>query len=67
MTGLLEGAPDRLGLCNIADEIDMRDTTRFRPRWRFCRPALHRRSHGHPQNLSRNEKYVFRPVADLCK
>ncbi|MGY4371284.1 Mrp family chromosome partitioning ATPase [Bradyrhizobium sp. LB1.3] len=56
VTGLLEGAPDRLGRAEIGDDIDMRDAARFRPRWRFCRPALHRRSHGHSRNLSRNQK-----------
>ncbi|MGY3409476.1 hypothetical protein ACVWZV_005589 [Bradyrhizobium sp. GM5.1] len=47
MTGLLEGAPDGLGRAEIGHDIDMRDATRFRLRWQFCRPALHRRSHGH--------------------
>ncbi|MHC2609136.1 hypothetical protein ACVMGF_000209 [Bradyrhizobium diazoefficiens] len=58
VAALLEGAPDRLGLIEIGDDVDLRDTARFRPRWRFCRPALHRRSHGHSRNLSRNQKYA---------
>ena len=56
VTGLLERTPDHLGFTEIGDDIDMRDTARFRPRWRFCRPAMHRRSHGHSRNLSRKQK-----------
>src|SRR5204863_375425 len=40
VSALLEGAPDRLGLAGVADDIDTRDTARFRPRGRFCRPAV---------------------------
>src|SRR5439155_464790 len=47
-------------------DIDMRDTARFRPRWQFRRPALHRRSHGHSRTC-REKICVIRPVADLCK
>jgi hypothetical protein len=57
MAGLLERAPDRFGFTEIGDDLDVSDTARFRPRWRFCRPALHRRCHGHSQSLSDKEKF----------
>ena len=42
-----EAAPDRLGLAEIVDDIDAGDAARFRPCWRFRRPAFDRGSHGH--------------------
>ena len=64
---IFEAAPDRLGLDEIVKNIDAGDAARFRPRWRFCRPAFDRGSHGHRRNLSDREIFTFFGSADLCK
>ena len=44
---LFELAPDRLGLAEIAHNIDGGDAARLRPVVRLRRPAFDRGSHGH--------------------
>jgi hypothetical protein len=47
MFRIFEATPDRLGLAEIAENLDAGEAARFRPRWRFGRSAFDRGSHGH--------------------
>src|ERR1700761_8277553 len=64
---ILKIAPDRLGLAEIAENIDTSDAARFRPRRRcFRRPAFDRGRHGHLRACQKGI-FTFSARGDLCK
>jgi peptidoglycan/xylan/chitin deacetylase (PgdA/CDA1 family) len=54
-------------MAEIGNDIDPRDTARSRPRWRFCRPAFDRGSHGHRETCLQEIIYIFRLQPTFAK
>ena len=65
---ILQRAPCGRGLTEIGGDVHARDAACLRARWRACRPALDRRSHGHRKSpLDEGKNSEFPTSADLCK
>jgi hypothetical protein len=56
---IFEVAPDRFRLLKVGDDLDARDAACSRPRWRVCRPAFDRGSHGHRETCFAGIVYIF--------